>query len=76
MYNTDPELMDWMRQARRTLDQEKRKALYKKCQERIIDRAYMMPWFTERAIHGANKSFIYTLGSDEIPRYQYGYFVD
>jgi peptide/nickel transport system substrate-binding protein len=76
VYNSDPELMDWIRQTRKTLDQEKRKALYQKSQQRIIDRVYMMPWFTERAIHGASKNFVYTLGSDEIPRYQYGHFVD
>jgi peptide/nickel transport system substrate-binding protein len=74
LFNTDPELMDWIRQSRQTLDQEKRKELYKKAQHRIIDRVYMMPWFTERALHGANKDFIYTLGSDEIPRYQYGHW--
>jgi peptide/nickel transport system substrate-binding protein len=76
VFNTDPELMDWIRQSRQTLDQEKRKGLYKKAQQRIIDRVYMMPWFTERAIHGASKHFSYVLGSDEIPRYQYGQFID
>ena len=72
VFNTDPELMDWIRQARQTLDPEKRKEAYKKCQHRIIDRVYMIPWFTERTLHGANKNFVYSLGSDEVPRYQYG----
>ena len=76
VYNTDADLMEWIRQARQTLDQEKRKALYRQAQQRIIDRVYLMPWFTEHAIHGANKKFNYTLGNDEVPRYQYGNWVD
>jgi len=71
-YNHDQELSDWLRQARETMDVEKRRALYKKAQQRIVSEAYWMPFFIRHAIHGTNKDFQYELGADQVPRYQYG----
>ena len=48
-----------------------RKDLYVKAQKRIIDRAYWMPFFTQRSISGVNKNLALTVGVDEVPRFQY-----
>jgi len=70
-YTNDAELTDWLRQARTTLDKQKRKDLYAKAQKRIIDQAYWMPFFTQRSMYGVNKSLTLTVGIDEVPRFQY-----
>lgn len=71
-YNQDPELSDWLRQARSTMDMAKRKMLYEKAQKRIVDQVYWMPVFIRHALHGTNRHFHYELGVDQVPRYQYG----
>jgi len=71
-YNKDQELSDWLRQARETMDVEKRSVLYKKAQQRIVSEVYWMPFFVRHALHGTNKDFQYELGVDQVPRYQYG----
>lgn len=70
-YTNDAELIGWLRQARTTLDKQKRKDLYVKAQKRIIDEAYWMPFFTQRALSGVNKNLALTVGIDEVPRFQY-----
>ena len=75
-YNTDKELSDWLREARGTLDQAKRKELYAKAQKRIIENVYWLPFFTQRSIPGANKKLFYEMGADEVPRYQYATWQD
>jgi len=70
-YTNDAELIGWLRQARGTLDRQKRRDLYLKAQKRIIDQAYWMPFFTQRSISGVNKNLDLTVGVDEVPRFQY-----
>jgi len=72
VYNNDKEVNAWLHEARQTLDQKKRKELYEKAQKRIVDQAYWLPFYTERAMHGTSKNFQYELGVDQVPRYQYG----
>jgi peptide/nickel transport system substrate-binding protein len=71
-YNKDEELSRWLREARETIDQDKRKKLYHKAQQRIIDQAYWIPLYVKHAIHGTNIHFDYQLGADQVPRWQYG----
>jgi peptide/nickel transport system substrate-binding protein len=65
-------LSRWLREARETIDQDKRKKLYHKAQQRIIDQAYWIPLYVKHAIHGTNIHFDYQLGADQVPRWQYG----
>ncbi len=71
VYNNDKEVNAWLHEARQTLDQKKRKVLYEKAQKKIVDQAYWLPFYTERAMHGTSKSLHYELGADQVPRYQY-----
>jgi peptide/nickel transport system substrate-binding protein len=71
-YTNDEELSSWLKAARSTVDEAKRKELYYKVQNRIVDQAYWMPFFVQHEIQGANKHFQYDLGVDQIPRWQYG----
>lgn len=71
-YTNDQELSDWLLQARQTMDMEKRRSLYGKAQERIVTEAYWMPFYIRHAIHGTNRHFHYDLGTDQVPRWQYG----
>ncbi len=71
-YTNDEELSNWLKTARNTIDEAKRKDLYYKAQKRIVDQVYWMPFFVQHEIQGANKHFQYDLGVDQIPRWQYG----
>jgi peptide/nickel transport system substrate-binding protein len=75
-YTSDKELDGWLRAARQTVDPAERKELYRKSQKRIMDQAYLIPWYATHLINGANKNFIYEVGADEVPKYQYGYWKD
>jgi len=75
-YSKDKELSDWLHRARETLDPNERKELYSKAQQRIIDKAYWVPLWVQHALNGANKHFVYEYGSDQVPRWQYGKWVD
>lgn len=71
-YNQNEELNDLLHQARETLDQAKRKELYKKAQKIIVDQAYWTPLYTSYVVHGTNSHLHYVLGFDQVPRWQYG----
>jgi peptide/nickel transport system substrate-binding protein len=71
-YNHDQELSDWLKAARETLDQNKRKELYHKAQKKIMDQAYWIPIFVVNGICGTNKDFHWDYGIDQVPRWQYG----
>jgi peptide/nickel transport system substrate-binding protein len=75
-YTEDKELSDMLHAARSTLDQAKRKELYRKCQKIIMDKAYWVPFYARHAIHGTVKNFNYELGADQVPRWQYGRWTD
>ena len=70
-YDPDPELEAWLTEARVSVDQEKRKELYFKAQQRIKEQAYWMPICAFHNIHGVNKNLIYKIGIDDVPRFQY-----
>ncbi len=53
-YTDDPELSQWLEEARFTFDRQKRAQLYRKAQERIIEEVYWMPISTVNTIYGAN----------------------
>lgn len=74
-YNPDPKVEKWLIEARRTLDQEKRKELYSKAQRHIVEQAYVMPFYSMHYITGANKKLKYKIGPDEVPRFQYAEWV-
>jgi peptide/nickel transport system substrate-binding protein len=68
-YNMDAELGAWLEAADATLDQDKRKELFFKAQERIIDQVYWMPLFVKYENWGAKKSLDLNLTSWGFPRY-------
>ncbi len=70
-YNPDPELENWLTEARLSVDQELRKELYRKAQQRINEQAYWIPICAFHNIHGANKNLNYKIGIDDVPRFQY-----
>ena len=74
-YSGDAELGQWIEEANSTLDQDKRLALFKKAQERIIDQVYWMPFFSLHMIHGHDKNLNYKAGVDQVPRIQYAEWV-
>lgn len=71
-YTNDQELSDWLHQAREIMDIEKRKILYRKAQERIVNEVYWMPFYIRHALNATNKHFHYEMGTDQVPRWQYG----
>jgi peptide/nickel transport system substrate-binding protein len=75
-YSNDKQLSDLLHAARETLDQAKRKDLYAKAQKRIMDQAYWLPLWAQNSLRGTNKHFQYDNGADEVPRWQYGKWVD
>ncbi len=68
-YNPDPELSEWLEEADNTLDQERRKELYYKAQQRLHERAYCMPLFVKYENWGANQNLELNLPSWGAPRY-------
>ncbi len=70
-YNPDPELENWLTEARLSVDQELRKELYRKAQQRINEQVYWIPICAFHNIHGANKNLNYKIGIDDVPRFQY-----
>lgn len=75
-YTMDEELSDWLHAARETLDENERKELYRKAQQRIMDQAYWMPLWILNEVHAVNKHFQYELGTDQVPRWQYGKWIE
>jgi peptide/nickel transport system substrate-binding protein len=55
-YTGDAELAAWIEEARYSFDQEHRRALYEKAQQRIIENVYWMPISTVNTIYGAAKN--------------------
>jgi peptide/nickel transport system substrate-binding protein len=67
-YTDDPELDQWLTEARYTVDMEKRKELYSKVQKRIMENAYWMPFFVVHQVYGVNENLNLVVGRDEVPR--------
>lgn len=54
-YNPDDEIDAWLHEARVSTDPAKRKELYKKVQQKIVDQVYWMPLFYKFQINAAHK---------------------
>ncbi len=54
-YMKDQEISDWLAEAGREFDEAKRKKLYRKVQIKIIENAFWVPVFNEKALYGVNK---------------------
>lgn len=54
-YNADAMVEQWLEEEAQTFDQEKRKELFKKIQQRIVEQAYWVPIFVEESLYGINK---------------------
>jgi peptide/nickel transport system substrate-binding protein len=70
VYTDDPRLAQWLLDARSSMDPVKRKELYARAQQRIIDQAYWMPWFVMHEVQGMHQDLEYTIGVDERSRFQ------
>jgi len=65
----DPEVRDWLLEADRSIDSEKRKMLYKKALQRIAEQAYWAPLFTYVSNNCFSKDLDFTPYPDAIPRF-------
>jgi peptide/nickel transport system substrate-binding protein len=64
-YANTPEMDGWLTQARSTLDEARRKALYSQVQKFVLDQAYVLPVYARNTIEGVTKDLVYTPSSDE-----------
>lgn len=64
-YTGDEQIADWLNEAKFSFDSEKRKALYKKAQTKIIENVYWMPISTVNSIYGASADLKLTLPINE-----------
>ena len=65
----DAEVRDWLLEADRSIDSEKRKMLYKKALQRIAEQAYWAPLFTYVSNNCFSKDLDFTPYPDAIPRF-------
>ena len=65
----DPQVRDWLLEADRSIDSEKRKMLYKKALQRIAEQAYWAPLFTYVSNNCFSKDLDFTPYPDAIPRF-------
>lgn len=65
----DEEVQGWLQAARSTLDQEKRKELYKKALQKIAAQAYWVPTWTYTTNYAISNDLDFKPTADEIPRF-------
>ena len=70
VYSDDPKLVQWLLEARDSLDSDKRKELYAKAQQQIIDQAYWLPWCVMHDVQGMHQDLECMIGIDERSRFQ------
>jgi peptide/nickel transport system substrate-binding protein len=70
-YSGDPELSQWLEDARNSVDPEYRKGLYSKAQKRVIEQVYWLPMFGVKRFYGVHKDLDLKAGLDEVPRFQF-----
>jgi peptide/nickel transport system substrate-binding protein len=70
-YTGDPELSQWLEDARNSVDPEYRKKLYRKAQKRVIEQVYWLPMFGIKRFYGIHKDLDLKAGLDEVPRFQF-----
>jgi peptide/nickel transport system substrate-binding protein len=64
-YANTPEMDGWLTEARSTLDESRRKALYSQVQKFVLDQAFILPIYARNTIEGVNKNLVYEPASDE-----------
>ncbi len=64
-YTGDKEVDGWLEEARYSFDSQKRKELYEKAQEKIIQNVYWIPLNTVNSIYGASKDLKIVLPINE-----------
>lgn len=65
----DTEVQGWLKDAASTLDQDKRKALYKQALQKIAEQAYWVPTFTYTTNYAISNALDFKPTADEIPRF-------
>jgi hypothetical protein len=73
-YVRDPELSQWLQDARNSVDPEYRKQLYSKAQKRVIEQVYWLPMFGVKRFYGIHKDLDLKAGLDEVPRFQFAHW--
>ncbi len=73
-YTEDDELSKLLHDARETLQPYKRTYLYSQAQRKIVDNAYWLPFYARHEISAADARFVFELGVDQVPRWQYGHW--
>jgi peptide/nickel transport system substrate-binding protein len=64
-YASTPEMDGWLTEARSTLDESRRKALYSQVQKFVLDQAFILPIYARNTIEGVSKNLVYEPASDE-----------
>ena len=75
-YAPDDEIDAWLEEARSTEDSAKRKALYVKAQQKIVDQVYWMPLFLKYQINAARKNLDISIMPYEYMLLQYAKWTD
>lgn len=70
-YISDPDVDAWLSAARATLDADKRRELYSKVQQRLVEQAYWIPMYGQHEILGVNKKLDFKASGDEILKVYY-----
>lgn len=70
-YNFDTQMDQWLDEARKTLDEAKRKDLYSKVQKRLVEQAYWFPGFAKFNVNGINNKLNFKPPKNEIIELEY-----
>jgi peptide/nickel transport system substrate-binding protein len=75
-YAHTPELEKMLEEARRSLDENKRKQLYFQAQKYVVDQAYWVPLYARYTIEGVNRKLAYQPAGDEYQYFETAYWMD
>ena len=75
-YAYTPELEKMLEEARKTLDQNKRKQLYFQAQKYVVDNALWLPLYARYTIEGVNRKLVYQPAGDEYQYFEKAYWLD
>ena len=67
--SNDAEVQAWLLEGKSTLDQDKRKAAYKKALQKIAEQAYWVPTWTYTTNYAISNDLDFKPTADEIPRF-------
>ncbi len=71
-YARDEEVRDWLAEAEKTVDLEKREELYSKALKKIAEKAYYTPLFLYGRTYAFNNEFEYPVTDDEMAHFYLG----